>query len=260
MISTKKLISGVPKENNVDLNFGYVDYTTKVVPRWNSQEGYTPAKQPLYSDPKLHKNGWTTVKGRKYYYTNDKKAKGWLEIDGKYYCFSSVDGHLYKSKLIKKDGTAYYVDKNGVRVENKVVTKKGKTYYFGADGKALTGMRKVGRKYYYFSTTSFAMEKNYKYVAANGSIYYFGSKGYRAKNKFITLTENGRKNTYYFGKNGKAYQGWYTIKGKKYYFYRGTGAGAGVRAQNLSLTSADGLVSVFNKNGVCTKQYRLDEQ
>ena len=26
MISTKKLISGVPKENNVDLNFGYVDY------------------------------------------------------------------------------------------------------------------------------------------------------------------------------------------------------------------------------------------
>ena len=62
MISTKKLISGVPKENNVDLNFGYVDYTTKVVPRWNSQEGYTPAKQPLYSDPKLHKNGWTTVK------------------------------------------------------------------------------------------------------------------------------------------------------------------------------------------------------
>lgn len=158
MISTKKLISGVPKENNVDLNFGYVDYTTKIVPRWNSQEGYTPAKQPLYSDPKLHKNGWTTVKGRKYYYTNDKKAKGWLEIDGKYYCFSSVDGHLYKSKLIKKDGTAYYVDKNGVRVENKVVTKKGKTYYFGADGKALTGMRKVGRKYYYFSTTSFAME------------------------------------------------------------------------------------------------------
>ena len=44
MISTKKLISGVPKENNVDLNFGYVDYTTKVVPRWNSQEGYTPCK------------------------------------------------------------------------------------------------------------------------------------------------------------------------------------------------------------------------
>lgn len=152
------------------------------------------------------------------------------------------------------------MDKNGVRVENKVVTKKGKTYYFGADGKALTGMRKVGRKYYYFSTTTFAMEKNYKYVAANGSIYYFGSKGYRAKNKFITLTENGRKNTYYFGKNGKAYKGWYTIKGKKYYFYRGTGAGAGVRAQNVSLTSADGLVSVFNKNGVCTKQYRSDDQ
>lgn len=177
-----------------------------------------PCKTAFIFRSQAHKNGWTTVKGRKYYYTNDKKAKGWLEIDGKYYCFSSVDGHLYKSKLIKKDGTAYYVDKNGVRVENKVVTKKGKTYYFGADGKALTGMRKVGRKYYYFSTTSFAMEKNYKYVAANGSIYYFGSKGYRAKNKFITLTENGRKNTYYFGKNGKAYNGLVHYQRKKILF------------------------------------------
>ena len=148
------------------------------------------------------------------------------------------------------------MDKNGVRVENKVVTKKGKTYYFGADGKALTGMRKVGRKYYYFSTTSFAMEKNYKYVAANGSIYYFGSKGYRAKNKFYHPHREWQEEYLLFWKNGKAYKGWYTIKGKKYYFYRGTGAGAGVRAQNLSLTSADGLVSVFNKNGVCTKQYR----
>ena len=81
------------------------------------------------------------------------------------------------------------------------------------------------------------------------------------KNKFITLTENGRKNTYYFGKNGKAIKGLKCYhQRKKILFLRGTGAGAGVRAQNVSLTSADGLVSVFNKNGVCTKQYRLDEQ
>ncbi len=82
----------------------------------------------------------------------------------------------------------------------------------------------MGRKYY-LALSSFAMEKNYKYVAANGSIYYFGSKGYSAKNKFITL--EWQEDSYYFGKNGKAYKGWYTIKGKKYYFYRGTGAGTG---------------------------------
>lgn len=254
MIPTKKLIRGVPVENNVDLNFGYVDYTTRIVPRWSSQEGYIPSSQPLYKDPK--NNGWVTVKGKKYYYEDDVKVKGWKEIGGKYYCFSSVDGHLYKNKLIKRDGTAYYVDKSGVRVENKLVTKKNKTYYFDSEGKAYTGMRKISKKYYYFSPTTFAMQKNYKYVSAAGNIYYFGSKGYRIKNKFVTIKENNRKNTYYFGKNGKAYKGWYTIKGKKYYFYRGTGTGAGVRAQSVTLTSADGLVSVFDKNGVCIKQYQ----
>ena len=40
MIATKNLISGVAKENNVDVNFGFVDYTTRIVPRWTSQEGY----------------------------------------------------------------------------------------------------------------------------------------------------------------------------------------------------------------------------
>nr|WP_294664714.1 GH25 family lysozyme [uncultured Blautia sp.] len=254
MIPTKKLIRGVPVENNVDLNFGYVDYTTRIVPRWYSQEGYTPATQPLYKDPK--NNGWVTIKGKKYYYEDDVMVKGWKEIGGKYYCFSPSNGHMYKNKLIKMDGTAYYVDKNGVRVEGKLVTKGRNTYYLGSDGKALTGMRRINRKYYYFSPTSFAMQKNYKYVASSERIYYFGSKGYRIKNQFVTIKENGRKNTYYFGKSGRAYKGWHTIKGKKYYFYRGSGDGAGVRAQSVTLTSADGMVSVFDKYGVCIRQYK----
>ena len=71
------------------------------------------------------------------------------------------------------------------------------------------------------------------------------------KSKFVTISKNGKKNTYYFGSNGKAYKGWHKIKGKKYYFYRGTGAKAGIRAQSVRLTSSGGVVSVFNKYGVC---------
>ena len=93
-------------------------------------------------------------------------------------------------------------------------------------------------------------------MASSERIYYFGSKGYRIKNQFVTIKENGRKNTYYFGKSGRAYKGWHTIKGKKYYFYRGSGDGAGVRAQSVTLTSADGMVSVFDKYGVCIRQYK----
>ena len=257
MIATKNLISGVAKENNVDVNFGFVDYTTRIVPRWTSQEGYVPAAEPLYADPKVYVNGWKTVSGKKYYYENDVKATGWREIGGKYYYFSVKDGHLCKNTVIKTDGTAYYVNKNGVRIKNKVVTKSGKTYYFGSDGKALTGVHKLNKKYYYFSPDTFYMLKNYKYVTPAGTIYYFDSKGVRVKSKFVTISENGKKNTYYFGSNGKAYKGWHKIKGKKYYFYRGTGAKAGIRAQSVRLTSSSGVVSVFNKYGVCKKQYKV---
>ena len=34
MRTTKGLVAGIPKENNVDLNYGFVDYTTRVTPRW----------------------------------------------------------------------------------------------------------------------------------------------------------------------------------------------------------------------------------
>ena len=254
MNSTKKLISGVPVENNVDLNFGFVDYTTRIVPRWNSQEDYIPATQPLYADPKPSKNGWATENGKKYYYVDGEKVTGWKEIGGKHYYFSANGGQLCTSKLIKLDSGAYYVNKYGVRVTNAFVTRKGKTYYLGADGKAWKGMHRISGKYYYFDPETYAMAKNFKHVTAKGVVYYFDSKGVRVKNTFVTISENGKKNVYYFGRTGKAYKGWHTIKGKKYYFY----SGSCVRARSVSLTDSKGITSVFNKYGVCTKQYKAE--
>ena len=187
MNTTKKLIDGIPPENNVDVNFGFVDYTTKIAPRWEPKAGYIPSTQPLYPDETV-KNGLITENGKTYYYVNGTMYTGWRKISGKYYFFSKIAGYMLKSKLVKVDGSIYYVDKNGARVSNKFLTKSNKTYYFGS--------------------------------------------------------------------NGKAYKGWHTINGKKYYFYKGEGPNAGVRAENITLTSSTGVVSVFNKNGVCTKQYR----
>ena len=253
MNPTKKLISGVGDYNNVDLNFGFVDYTTRIAPRWNSLASYTPATKPLYADSR---HGWVTSNGKKYYYANGEKVTGWRKISGKYYYFSETDGQLYKSRLVVSDGTAYYVDKKGVRVKDKLVTRKKKTYYLGTDGKALTGVRKINGKYYYFSPQTFAMQKNYKYVTPKKAIYYFDANGVRVKNQFVAIKENGKSHVYYFGRNGKAVKGWKTIRGKKYYFYGGKGSMAGVRAQRTTLTSSNGTVSVFNKYGVCTKQYK----
>ena len=34
LLSTKNLIRGIPRWNNVDVNFGFVDYSSRIVPRW----------------------------------------------------------------------------------------------------------------------------------------------------------------------------------------------------------------------------------
>lgn len=256
MASTKNLISGISKWDNVDVNFGFVDYTAKIVPRWQPQQGYTPAAEPPYQDKVPMKNGWVTEGSRKYYYENNVKVTGWKRIDGKCYYFSRANGAMYRNKLRKSATSLFFLDKNGVRVSNQFVTQSGKKYYFGYNGMAYTGMKKIGSRYYYFNPKTFELRTNYKYIDSSGNIYYFDKNGIRVQNKFYSITVGKQKLTYYFDRNGKAYKGWHTIKGKKYYFYNGTGAKAGVRAQSIKLTSKNRIVSVFNKDGVCTKQYK----
>lgn len=255
LASTKNLVSGISKWDNVDINFGFVDYTTRIVPRWQPQQGYTPATKPLYQDKVTAKNGWATEGSRTFYYENNVKATGWKKIDGKCYYFSRANGSMYKNKLRKSATSLFFLNLNGVRASNQFVTQNGKTYYFGANGKAYAGMKKIGNKYYYFDPKTFEMQVNFKYVDSSGNIYYFNKKGVCVRNKFYSITVGGQKLTYYFGKNGKAYKGWHTINGKKYYFYKGTGPKAGVCAKSIKLTSKMGIVSVFDKDGVCTQQY-----
>lgn len=248
MLTTKKLISGIPVYNNVDLNFGFVDYTKKITPRWYAKADYVPTQ--------TEKNGWATENGGRYYYQNGVKLKGWQNIDGSSYYFRKKDGYLYTNRVLKTTEGIYYVDKTGKRVKSCFVTWKKNTYCFSADGKAKTGMKKVSGRYYYFDPKTGIMQKNYKYMNSKGDIYYFGSNGYAVKNKTVTLNINGKKKTYYFTATGKAQKGWKTIGKKKYYFFNGKGPNAGVRAESVTLKSSKGIVSVFNKSGVCTKQYR----
>lgn len=76
---TKGLIAGVPANCNVDVDFGYVDYTKKIVPRRNPVSGYVPSpdieedkeEKPLEDIGK--KGTWKEVSGKKYFYVNGKK-------------------------------------------------------------------------------------------------------------------------------------------------------------------------------------------
>lgn len=214
--STSGLVAGIPAGNDVDVNFGYVDYTKKVTPRKEQASDYVPSKKPVVS------NG------------QDKIESGLYEEDEKY----------------------YFIDEDGDRVSDKWETINGKTYYFGTDGYALKGMKKVDGKYYWFNKKYCYMYENRRVTRANGDIYYFGSDGVRYESGMTQVNENGKVHTYYFQKNGKAYKGWLTLEGRKYYFFKGSSAVSGTRAENITLTSSRKVVSVFNSAGVCMKQYK----
>lgn len=213
--STSGLVGGIPAGDDVDMNFGFVDYTKKITPRWKSVDSYVASTTPDTG-------------------TADKEKEGLHKVDGKY----------------------YYVDENGSRVSSRWVTANGKTYYISSDGYALMGMKKVDGKYYWFHTKYGYMFKSRRVTRSNGDIYYFGSDGVRYENGMYRVTESSGEHTYYFQKNGKAYKGWRTLNGNKYYFYKGSSALSGTRAENISLTSSSGLVSVFDENGVCVRQYK----
>ena len=214
--STKGLIPGIPAENDVDVDFGYVDYTRKITPRWKADSNDTPSVKPDQDGDSVQepvKNGWIEEDGALCYYIEGVKATGWKTIEGK-------------------------------------------TYYFSENGAAAKGMKKIDGKYYWFHAKKGWMYKNRRVTRTNGDIYFFDKDGVRYQNGMYRVKENGVYHTYYFQKNGKAYKGWLTYQGKKYYFYKGSAKLSGTRAENITLTSARKIVSVFDKDGICIRQYK----
>lgn len=257
---TKGLVDGIPASNNIDVDFGFVDYSKIIVPRTAPAPGYVPSDAPDYSADKENtadRTGWETVDDETCYYYNGKKVVGWNKIDDKYYYFDPYTAKLLRNQLLTtEDNSICYVDKDGVRAENQWVNYNGKTYYMDAGGRAVKYLKKIDGKYYYFNSQQGYMYKNRKIIRSNGDIYYLGSDGAAYTEGLKKLKENGRTNTYYFGKNGKAHKGWLVLKGKKYYFYNGKSQKSGTRAESITLTSSKNVVSVFDKNGVCIKQYK----
>lgn len=247
---TKGLIEGIPAYNNIDLNFGFVDYTKKITPRREPVRSYVPTI-----------DGWVEENGKTYYYKNGQKLTGSRCINGKYYMFHSKDGYLFQNTLLysASTGRVCYVDENGLKVTKTWVNYNGKKYYMGADGYAYKGSRCVDGKFYLFdSQRGYAFTNRKRIDTKDGSIYYYGPDGARYNSGFVQIEENGQVNTYYFNKQGKAYKQWHTVKGKKYYFYPGRTQTSGVRAENVTLT-IDGMIYRFDSNGVCISQTKAND-
>lgn len=242
--TTKGLISGIPSYSTVDVDFGYVDYTKKITPRWHAQSSYKASTKP---DTSSGKTGWYTENGKKFYYLNGVKKTGWVTVSEKTYYINKTNG-MYKSKKITDSkNVVRYVDKYGVMVKSRWITVSGKKYYFDKTGKALKGMKKVGKNYYYFQTKYGYMMKYVRYMNSNDDVYYFGGDGIMVKSVFYTWSGNNEKHTYYFMSDGKMCRSWLTLNGKKYYFDPDTG----IMYRDCTL-KIKGKNYTFNSKGVCT--------
>ena len=244
--TTKGLVAGIPSYSTVDIDFGYVDYTKIITPRWHAQTGYKASTRPDTSNYK-GKTGWATENGKKFYYVNGVKKYGWVQVKNKKYYIHKTAG-MYRSRLIRDSkNISRYVDKNGVLVKNTWITYKEKKYYFDKNGHALKGMKKVGKNYYYFQAKYGYRMRHVRYMNSRDDVYYFGGDGVMVKKVFYTWSGNNESHTYYFGSNGKMQRGWLKLDGKRYYFDPETG----IMYKNCTIEK-NGKSYTFDENGVYT--------
>ena len=240
--STKGLVSGIPSYSTVDIDFGYVDYTKIITPRWRAVTSYKASTKP---DTSNGKTGWVTENGKKFYYVNGVKKTGWIEVGGKKYYIDKTLG-MYKSKLLRDSkNVVRYVDRNGVLVKNRWITVSGKKYYFDQYGHALKGRKKVGQNYYYFQKKYGYMMKHVRYMDSKDDLYYFGGDGIMVKSVFYTWSGNNESHTYYFTASGRACRSWLRHDGKKYYFDPETA----IMYKNCTI-KINGKSYTFDANGV----------
>ena len=138
-------------------------------------------------------------------------------------------------------------------------TASGKRYYLDESGKRVTGLKKIGSKWYLFSSKGI---QRTGWRRVKGKKYYFDpdKQGARARgwtnigSKRYFFKSNGKYKTgwmkksgkyYYFRSNGVMVKGWKTISGKRYYFLKTTGE------------RASGAVTVGKKEYVFGKEGNL---
>lgn len=157
----------------------------------------------------LGTNRYVQVKGNWYYVGNDGKIlKGEQTIDGAHVYFNyngiQVKGDFdYKNQFHDKD--------SGNLVTNRFVTVKDKTYFIGADSKAIKGATVIDNVEYFFDKETGSQVKGN--FAWNGK-YYDGITGALVTNSYVQVG----KDWYYVGNDGEQLKGSQTINNVPVYF------------------------------------------
>lgn len=169
----------------------------------------TPTPQPEKAKPGL------TAYGSSYRYgkPNGTYAKNeWVALGGKWYYFGA-DGVAAKWET-KIGGYWYYFNGKCQMVTGWVTWNNDKTKsYFDGNGRALTGLQRIGGATYYFDP---ATARSRKWEVRIGNDLYYFNGNYQMVTGWVTW--NADKTKSYFASNGKALKGLQKIGSATYYF------------------------------------------
>ncbi|HCG67075.1 MAG TPA: hypothetical protein DEW22_00100 [Clostridiales bacterium] len=172
------------------------------------------------ADGRMILDGFVTVNGATYYYTDGKPALGFTKIGDDYYLFNNKSGKMYSSATL-------WVGPNDYGIV-------GGMYYFGADGKMEVPDLENGQKAVvvaddgtmYFTVDGARMVSGI--YELDGEYYYAHSNGALAVNESVYLDTGvlGQKGWYGFGADGKLVRNGF-VEGKDgsvYYYVDGVRA------------------------------------
>ena len=157
----------------------------------------------------LGTNRYVQVKGNWYYVGDDGKIlTGEHIIDGAHVYFE------YGGKQVKGDfdyNNQFHDKDSGNLVTNRFVTVNDKTYFIGADSKAIKGATVIDNTEYFFDEKTGAQVKG---DFASNDKYYDGITGALVINSYVQVD----KDWYYVGNDGKRLKGSQTINNVPVYF------------------------------------------
>ncbi|WP_455443016.1 KxYKxGKxW signal peptide domain-containing protein [Streptococcus salivarius] len=152
-----------------------------------------------------------------WYYVKDGKALTGLQTIDYVDVYFDAEGKQVKDDTRQIDGSTYHFAKDSGQITRNAFAsdKMGNWYYFGQDGKALTGKQIVDNFTLYFYPNG--VQAKDAFVILDGNTYYFQKdSGQLVSNRYWSDDEG---NWYYSDKDGRLLIGAQTVDFVNVYFY-----------------------------------------
>ena len=152
-----------------------------------------------------------------WYYVKDGKALTGIQTIDYEDVYFDADGKQVKDDTRQIDGSTYHFAKDSGQITRNAFAsdKMGNWYYFGQDGKALTGKQIVDNFTLYFYPNG--VQAKDAFVILDGNTYYFQKdSGQLVSNRYWSDDEG---NWYYSDKDGRLLIGAQTVDFVNVYFY-----------------------------------------